>query len=148
MVGGRKEGFDMTDPGNNDSGTDQRESDTVVSGDRRKLSSAGVLRRRGVLVVVSRDGFGSSFVVKKPEMVIGRRGGCDVRIEDELLSRQHCRITVDEKGNFYIEDLSSTNATWLNAEKLKEKSALRYGDRILIGNTILRFFLEEAAEKR
>ncbi|MBN2353909.1 MAG: FHA domain-containing protein [Spirochaetales bacterium] len=138
----------MTGSGDDAKHWDKHEADTILSGDRRKVSSTGVLRRRGVLVVVSRDGFGSSFVVRKSDMIIGRRGDCDISLEDELLSRQHCRITVDDKGNFHIEDLSSTNATWLNSEKLKEKSALRYGDRILIGNTILRFFLEEEVEKR
>ncbi len=138
----------MTGSGDVDRRDEHREADTVLSGDRRKVASAGVLKRRGVLVVVSRDGFGTSFVVRKPDMTVGRRGDCDISLEDELLSRRHCRITVDDKGNFFIEDLSSTNATWLNSDKLKEKSPLRYGDRLLIGNTILRFFLEEEVEKR
>jgi pSer/pThr/pTyr-binding forkhead associated (FHA) protein len=136
----------MTDPGE-ENRQDQHDTDTVIS-DRRKPSSVGVLHRRAVLVVVSQEAFGQSYVIKKPVMVIGRRGDCDMSVEDELLSRQHCRITADDKGNFFIEDLSSTNATWLNSDKLKEKSALHYGDRVLIGNTILRFFLEETTEKR
>jgi pSer/pThr/pTyr-binding forkhead associated (FHA) protein len=121
---------------------------TVIRQNKKKPSSVGLLGKRGLLVVVSKNALGKAFVVDKQSLVLGRKEDCDIIIEDELLSREHCRISVDEKGNFFIEDLKSTNSTWLNSVELKTKSELRYGDRILLGNTIFRFFLEEDLEKK
>jgi pSer/pThr/pTyr-binding forkhead associated (FHA) protein len=124
------------------------QSKTVMKEDRRQPRSTGLLARHGLLVVVSRNFFGKSFVIDKPVMTVGRREDCDIVIPDDLLSREHCRITVDEKNGFFIEDLSSTNSTWINSVELKTRSPLHYADRLLLGDTILRFFLEEAAEKK
>jgi pSer/pThr/pTyr-binding forkhead associated (FHA) protein len=57
-------------------------------------------------------------------------------------------VSADERGDFWLEDLGSTNSTFLNSRKLQEKGRLQYGDRIVIGNTILRFYLEEEKEAR
>jgi pSer/pThr/pTyr-binding forkhead associated (FHA) protein len=131
--------------------TERRSSDrskTVMKEDNRQPRGVGLLHRNGLLVVVSKNFFGRTFVIQKPMVTIGRREDCDFVLADELLSREHCRITVDEKSGFTIKDLSSTNATWVNATKVKGKAALHYGDRLLLGDTILRFFLEEATEKK
>ncbi len=80
--------------------------------------------------------------------MLGRQEDCDCLIDDPLLSRHHCRVSVDEKGDFWLEDLGSTNSTFLNSRKLLEKGRLQYGDRIVIGNTILRFYLEEEMEAK
>ena len=76
-------------------------------------------------------------------MTVGRNKDCDISLNDPLISSEHCRIEIHEDDKFYIEDIGSTNATFLNRKKLKKKVHLLYGDRIVIGNTILRFFLEE-----
>jgi pSer/pThr/pTyr-binding forkhead associated (FHA) protein len=123
-------------------------SKTVMKEDNRQPRGVGVLLRNGLLVVVSKNFFGKSFVIQKPSVTIGRREDCDFVLADDLLSREHCRVTVDDKNGFSIEDLSSTNSTWINSKELKGKTALHYGDRLLLGDTILRFFLEEAAEKK
>jgi pSer/pThr/pTyr-binding forkhead associated (FHA) protein len=121
---------------------------TRVSTDPQKFSYSAALGRKGLLVVLSREGFGTAFVIDRPSIVLGRQTDCEFFIDDPLLSRRHCLITADARGEFFIEDLNSTNATHLNSRKVQKKSRLQYGDRIVVGNTILRFYLEEELGKK
>ncbi len=128
---------------------ERSKENTRLNADRRKLKSAGILlRKKGLLVVLSPNYFGRTCVIDRPETVIGRQDDCALMIDDPLLSRRHCVVTMDENSHFYLEDLSSTNATFLNSKALKKKTQLGYGDRIVVGNTILRFYFEEEIEKR
>jgi pSer/pThr/pTyr-binding forkhead associated (FHA) protein len=121
---------------------------TQISTDPQKFSYSAALGRKGLLVVMSRAGFGTAFVIDRASIVLGRQKDCEFVIDDPLLSRRHCLITADSKGDFFIEDLNSTNATMLNSRKAQKKSRLQYGDRIVLGNTILRFYLEEELGKK
>ena len=121
---------------------------TQVDTDPQKFSYSAALGRKGLLVILSREGFGGSFIIDRPSLVLGRQKGCEFVINDPLLSRRHCLITADTRGDFFIEDLNSTNATLLNSRTLRKKSRLQYGDRIVAGNTILRFYLEEEMGKK
>lgn len=123
------------------------DSRTITQGDL-KLKGPGTLVRKGLLVVVSGNLFGRSFLINRDQMTVGRGDGCDVRLDDPLVSREHCAITVDQNNNFFIEDLSSKNKTYLNKKPLKKKRQLFYGDRLLLGDTIMRFFLEEEVQTR
>ncbi len=116
---------------------------TRIRNEPQKFSYSAALGKRALLVILSRNGFGSTFVIEKPFSVLGRQSDCEFVIDDPLLSRKHCAVSVDQNGQYLLEDLNSTNATFLNSRRLSEKSRLSYGDRIEIGRTILRFFLEE-----
>jgi len=80
--------------------------------------------------------------------VLGRQSDCEFVIDDPLLSRRHCEVSAEGDGDYFLEDLNSTNSTFLNSRKLAEKTRLQYGDRIVIGTTIMRFYLEEEAEAK
>ncbi len=121
---------------------------TLLSEDHRKLKAAGFLGKKALLVVLSPDFFGKSCVVGGSGVIVGRHHECDLAIPDPLLSRKHCSVSIDEKGEFFLEDLGSTNSTYLNSKQLKGKTQLHYGDRIVLGNTILRFYIEEEIEKK
>ncbi len=121
---------------------------TILSEDTRKLKAAGFLGKRGLLIVLSPNHFGKTRVLDNAGVVVGRHADCDLVISDPLLSRKHCSINIDEDGDFCLEDLNSTNSTFLNSRKLGGKSKLHYGDRIVMGDTILRFYLEEEVEKK
>ncbi|MBN1410495.1 MAG: FHA domain-containing protein [Spirochaetales bacterium] len=126
-----------------------RTSDTRMNEDKRKLKSAGILlKKKGLLVALSVNLLGKTCIVDKPETVIGRDEECDFVLEDPLLSRKHCIVRMDEACDFYLEDLNSTNSTFLNSKIVKKKTMLGYGDRIVLGNTILRFYFEEEIEKK
>ena len=49
---------------------------------------------------------------------IGRAPGADFVIDASLVSRVHCRLTVFADGAVEVEDLESTNGTWLNGERI------------------------------
>ena len=122
--------------------------DTVVNDDKRKLKFIGKIGQKAVLLILSDNFFGHTFILDRPLVTIGRDSESDFVIKDHLISRKHCQIGIDENNHFYIEDLDSTNSLFLNSKKLKKRKTLYYGDRINLGSTILRFFREEEAEKK
>ncbi|MGO9410027.1 MAG: FHA domain-containing protein [Spirochaetia bacterium] len=121
---------------------------TQIRKDPRKFKYSASLGKRAVLVILSKRGFGTTFVIDRPRSVLGRQSDCEFVVDDPLLSRKHCAVTVPAEGDYFLEDLNSTNSTFLNSRNLTEKSRLAYGDRIVIGNTIMRFYLEEEADPK
>jgi len=73
-----------------------------------------------------------------PFTTIGRAGHNHILITDSYSSYEHARI-VYQQESFYLEDLQSTNGTFLNGVKIKEAVKLQDGDQIRIGQTILVF---------
>ena len=121
---------------------------TLADEDKRVIRATGLLGRRAVLVVVSGSQLGRSCVVASAAVVAGRQAGCDLVIDDPLFSRRHFRVSPTDGGDFTIEDLDSKNSTYLNAKRLTSPVVLHYGDRIVAGTTVLRFFLEEEVERK
>ena len=70
------------------------------------------------------------------EIVIGRSSELDMVLVEDMVSRKHAKITTDE-NTVTIEDLGSTNGTFVNGEKVRT-SEIRDGDRILIGTSIIK----------
>ncbi len=70
------------------------------------------------------------------EIVIGRSSDLDMVLVEEMVSRKHARIAM-EGGEISIEDLGSTNGTFVNGEKIR-RATLKEGDRVLIGTSILK----------
>jgi DNA-binding SARP family transcriptional activator len=71
-------------------------------------------------------------------IIIGRSSGCDLVLPDEEISRQHARIELAD-GVYRITDLGSMNGTLVNGQIVEGESVLLDGDRIGIGNVILRY---------
>ena len=63
---------------------------------------------------------------------MGRATRADFVVDAALVSRLHCRLTLDERGHLEVEDLGSTNGTWVNGRKIK-RSPLRSGDKLKVG---------------
>ena len=70
----------------------------------------------------------------QPELVLGRDTNCDISVMDEALSAHHARITYHH-GQWWLEDLNSTNGTFLNNEKLTTPAVVITGDEFKCGNT-------------
>jgi hypothetical protein len=71
--------------------------------------------------------------------VVGRDAEADIRLDgDEFASAQHARIELRD-GGVWVEDLGSTNGTFVNGAKVTRKRRLRTGDALRIGQTELRF---------
>jgi FHA domain-containing protein len=73
-----------------------------------------------------------------PGLVIGRALACEITIEDSYASSRHARL-YDRDGHVYIEDLNSTNGTYVNGARVSAQQLLRPGDIVRIGDTELRF---------
>ncbi len=71
------------------------------------------------------------------EVTVGRSPGCAVPLDDDTFASSiHARVC-RRSGELWIEDLGSTNGTYLNDERLEVPSRLRRGDRVKVGSTIL-----------
>ncbi len=75
----------------------------------------------------------------KDDMTIGRSLQCDISIpDDRFISQYHARISL-QNNSCVIEDLGSTNGTYLNGNRIKAPVRVQRGDRVSLGNTILEF---------
>jgi FHA domain-containing protein/uncharacterized protein DUF4388 len=76
-------------------------------------------------------------------LVLGRQPDADVVLAEDLVSRHHARIDHDAEGLF-IEDLGSTNGTYVNGARVK-RARLAEGDRVIVGASIVRVVARDAA---
>jgi hypothetical protein len=77
-------------------------------------------------------------------IVVGRSSELDMVLVEEMVSRKHARIEMKD-GKILIEDLGSTNGTFVNGERIV-KGSLKEGDRVLIGSNILKVIVSTAEE--
>jgi pSer/pThr/pTyr-binding forkhead associated (FHA) protein len=103
------------------------------------LASAGALQSAPRLVVERAPGHDPGMIYDlDSELVLGRGDQADIRLEDPFASSRHALIY--EQGNIVvIEDLDSTNGTYLNEELLQTPRPLHPGDRVRIGDSEFTF---------
>ena len=70
------------------------------------------------------------------EATIGRGAGCALSLDDTFVSQLHARVFRNADGVF-VEDLGSTNGTFLNDARVGGPQLVRRGDRIQVGQTVL-----------
>lgn len=75
--------------------------------------------------------------IPSPVCVLGRDPNASVHLEEESVSKQHARLTC-ENGRFVIEDLESSNGTFLNGRRIHAATEIRAGDLIRLGAVILK----------
>jgi hypothetical protein len=68
------------------------------------------------------------------QLQIGRAEACQIQLADTYASQFHARI-YRRDGSWYIEDLGSTNGTYLNQRRITSPAELRAGDRLRVGKT-------------
>ncbi len=78
------------------------------------------------------------------ELIIGRSSELEMVLVEDMVSRHHAKITTTN-NEIWIEDLGSTNGSFVNGEKIT-RVRLKEGDRILIGTSIIKLVYEEAAQ--
>src|SRR5579872_2954906 len=81
-------------------------------------------------------------IVSGKEILIGRSSDLDMVLVEDMVSRKHARIQT-QADQIWIEDLGSTNGTFVNGEKIK-RARLKEGDRVLIGTSILKVIAGDA----
>ena len=72
------------------------------------------------------------------ELTVGRAAGCQVTIDDTYASQIHARV-FSREGQLFVEDLGSTNGTFLNDRRVEKDAALKVHDALRIGQTTLRY---------
>lgn len=78
---------------------------------------------------------GKAFVIDKNELFLGRDVANEVFINDAEVSRRHARLTVQASG-YILEDLGSTNGTFVNGQRLTGPRVLRLSDVIMLGENV------------
>jgi pSer/pThr/pTyr-binding forkhead associated (FHA) protein len=68
---------------------------------------------------------------------VGRANRSDFILDAALVSRVHCRLTTDARGDLTVEDLDSTNGTFVNDRRVNGRAALSAGDRLRVGRVEL-----------
>ena len=99
--------------------------------------------RTFVLRFISGKYQGGEFpIVPDKQIIVGRSSDLDMVLVEDMVSRKHARIAM-QQDQIWIEDLGSTNGTFVNGEKIK-RARLKEGDRVLIGTSILKVIAGDA----
>src|SRR5947209_6790861 len=106
--------------------------------------AAGVRTEQAYLIVITGRSAGRMFRLRDEDVVIGRSADdAEIVLEDDGISRRHCRITRQPDGTVQAADLGSTNGTYFNGARI-ELATLRDGDKIQLGSTtILKFSYQD-----
>jgi diguanylate cyclase (GGDEF)-like protein len=106
---------------------------TVIS----KISERPINLEAALVVIYGLD-LGRKYELIKEEVIIGRSSKADIQIDQDSISRNHACIRNTKRG-VTVEDMGSTNGTFVNDELVEGKRELRNGDLVKIGRTIFKF---------
>jgi diguanylate cyclase (GGDEF)-like protein len=132
----------MADPGE----TDFSRTMLSLPGQAANSPQAG---RMPVLVVMRGAQVGRRYLLNENSLVIGRRADRAALVVpgDAQISSTHCRIERGAADTWQLVDLESTNGTFVGETRLTGSVTLVDGDRILVGETVLKFCFHDAVEE-
>ena len=96
-------------------------------------------KRRGAptqLVVSEGANTGESANLADAPLLIGRGSDAAIRLDDDYVSTRHARVASDGE-QWYVEDLGSTNGTYVGQSRITQATPIAVGTRVRIGKTIL-----------
>ena len=93
-------------------------------------------RSAGTVLVHGPDGARPRTFKLAASLSVGRAPECEIRVDDTYASQEHARI-FGKGDKWYVEDLGSTNGTFVNDQKLAAPAQIEPGDRIRVGTTVL-----------
>lgn len=109
---------------------------TVLQDLRQQGTRISTQKKPGITILVKiTQGIESQRFFTQTQIVIGRDPHCDLSMLDETMSAHHARL-VHHHGQWWLEDLNSTNGTYLNREKLTTPAVIISGDEFKCGNTL------------
>jgi diguanylate cyclase (GGDEF)-like protein len=112
-----------------------QDEETRVSSVSRIIDKA--ISSTSCLVTIYGRDLGKQYALDKPEITIGRGADSSIVLDMDNVSRMHARV-VQKTDGIFLEDLNSTNGTYVNDLEVKFER-LRNGDLIKIGGAILKF---------
>jgi len=130
----------------------QKPHDRTMAIDRTTLDTGRLHQSHATLVVLKGAEIGRNYRLRRGPMIIGRGFGAEIRVSDDLVSREHARIDfawdpAKQSGTYHLVDLGSTNHTYVN-NALVESAELREGNKIQVGDTVLKFLLLDDIEAK
>ncbi|NOK11196.1 GGDEF domain-containing protein [Corallococcus exercitus] len=115
-----------------------------MSGDQTRVTKISSLTpgpERGTeccLVQIHGPELGKKYVLEETEFTIGRDQHNHIVVDLDNVSRRHARIW-GRQGKMFVEDLQSTNGTYLNDREVLQAQPLRSGDLVKVGGSIFKF---------
>lgn len=129
--------------------TGESKEDEPITTELRVSENKSLIRsdRRPFLVSLSGELIATPIPLERDIVVLGRALEADIRLNDSKASRLHARIeATDNQTQFLIKDLGSTNGTLVNGQVITEMP-LKNGDKILIGDHLFRFDLQDEIDR-
>jgi hypothetical protein len=108
---------------------------------RSERSATGTPASRGrrppsAVVVHAGNGAKGGTIRLSSPLEIGRAGSCTITVDDTYVSQHHARL-FPRDGAWYVEDLGSTNGTFLNDHRIGQPTEIHAGDVVRVGKTVL-----------
>ena len=106
---------------------------------RTKNKAKPAKPRRGVptqVVILEGGNKGESVSLDDAPLLIGRGNDAAIRLDDDYVSTRHARIASSGE-QWFVEDLGSTNGTYVGTSRISQATALQLGTQVRIGKTIL-----------
>lgn len=129
--------------------SDSQDFETALR--KRRLQDLEFRPMEWALVVYSGMNLGRVFLLAQGENYIGRSSQARITLLDEEVSRMHACVHLNVLGESHVElileDLKSTNGTFINRQPLEGSSVLSAGDRITIGNHVLKVVVMDGLER-
>jgi pSer/pThr/pTyr-binding forkhead associated (FHA) protein len=105
----------------------------------RRAKSKPVKPRKGVptqVVILEGGNKGETVSLEEAPLLIGRGNDAAIRLDDDYVSTRHARIASSGE-QWFVEDLGSTNGTYVGTSRITQPTALQLGTQVRIGKTIL-----------
>ena len=115
----------------------ERVAETWITTPKRLFSAA---TREACLVHIYPTGpsMGKRYPLGDKDLIVGRSDDCNIRIQDNSVSRKHVKIEPALEG-YSVCDLGSTNGTFVNDKQLEDATILQDGDYLRVGNCLYRY---------
>ena len=98
------------------------------------------------IVISEKGGAERREVFERPEISVGRVQGNDLMLPKGNVSKRHARL-IFRDSRFIVTDLNSTNGTYVNRRRISQATIVREGDRIYIGDFVLRIEMPDGASE-
>jgi len=112
----------------------QQELETPPPPPRRAKRQRGEPR---VFMISQGNQAGLSAELSAGVVMIGRGADCQLILDDDYVSTRHARVVSTPNG-IYVEDLGSTNGTYVNGQRITAPTTITLADTVRIGKTILK----------
>ena len=104
-----------------------------------QVSSKPAKRPRGApthIAVIDGDNAGATAALEDAPILIGRGSDAAIRLDDDYVSTRHARIA-SSGDEWFVEDLGSTNGTYIGSHRLTQPTTLQLGSKVRIGKTTI-----------